>query len=33
MILAAFIAGITVGAALMFGGLLLYARLVGERID
>ena len=30
MILAAFLAGLTVGAALMFGGLLLYARMVGE---
>ena len=30
MILAAFLGGLTVGAALMFGGLLLYARMVGE---
>lgn len=31
MTIAAFIAGLTVGASLMFGGLLLYARMVGER--
>lgn len=30
MILAAFLGGLTVGASLMFGGLLLYARMVGE---
>lgn len=33
MITAAFLAGFTIGAGCMFGGLMLYARMVGERID